>query len=696
MIYPANYEEYHALLADDAHAIGALLRIYQFQTADEQQVEATKYQNNVGFNGVDSTFASSLAKQYLAKGYLSPKQLNYLRKIMPKYHGQICKVGFEPANNKPIEQKQKSAQEETFKKISLTEINDTKKILIKFSFPRGDQRFRESVNMVKTLKGRSWKPDLPDKPWICNLNIDNYNSLIDFGFEPDDLLKKWHESIMGTFEGSGDLQIPGLKVEPWPFQRAGISFLDNRDGCGIIGDDMGLGKTLQAIGYLQLHPELRPAVIVCPANVKGHWVQKVTEWMDNPTVYLLSGYADPEGGVEQISKYKIVCGNPKNRIIICNYDILANRTAKIEENGKTKKVEIVGTGWSHWLKKSKFQIIIGDEGHYIKNKKSGRSTAYISLAKKTKKRIFLSGTPIEKRANEFFNMLNLVAQDLFPSHWEYAMEYTDAHHNGYGWSFSGAKNREKLFGLINNRVMIRRMKTDVIKDLPKKIKSVMPMEIDNRAEYNFAESNFIRWIKDNFGLEAANKATKAEALVQFEKLKQLALKGKLDSCISWVHDVLESGEKLVVFCHHKEVVDRLMQEFGTIAVKIDGGTDPKDRLPIVERFNSNESIRLFIGTLAAREGISLKGASHLAFLELYWSPGKHDQAEDRIIGIGRGKEGATSVNIYYLLAENTVEIDIAKIIDKERKNVTKILDGKEVDEKDILTELMSQMLKEAA
>jgi SWI/SNF-related matrix-associated actin-dependent regulator 1 of chromatin subfamily A len=302
----------------------------------------------------------------------------------------------------------------------------------------------------------------------------------------------------------------------------------------------------------------------------------------------------------------------------------------------------------------------------------------------------MSGTPIEKRPIEFFNSLQMLEPDMFPSKFHFAMEYCDAKHNGYGWSFKGSKNEEKLHDLINNKIMIRRLKTEVLKDLPEKIKTVLPLEISNRKEYNKADQAFRSWLATEEGWEAAQKAMNAEHLVKFEKLRQLAIKGKMKQCYEWIDNMLENG-KLVVFAHHKTVVDGLMKKYKKVAVKIDGSTPAKDRADIVDKFNQDPNCMLFVGTLAAREGISINSTSHLAFLELYWSPGKHDQAEDRIFGIGRGKKGEKSCNIYYLVADNTVEQMLVELLDKERASVDKILDGKETESKNLLNQMLEQM-----
>jgi len=221
--------------------------------------------------------------------------------------------------------------------------------------------------------------------------------------------------------------------------------------------------------------------------------------------------------------------------------------------------------------------------------------------------------------------------------------------------------------------------------LPEKIYSYLPMELDNRKEYITAENNFIQWVKENRGEEAAQKASNAEAFAQIEALKQLSIKGKMKQAIDWVKDFIEVDGKLVVFATHKSTIDSLMAEFKDIAVKIDGSVTGIDRDKAVQEFQNNNKIRLFIGNIkAAGVGISLTASSSVAFLELPWSPGDAEQASDRVHRIGQ----KDSVTVYYLLAQNSIEEKIAKMLDRKKKVLDSILDGKETEQESLLSELI--------
>jgi SNF2 family DNA or RNA helicase len=324
--------------------------------------------------------------------------------------------------------------------------------------------------------------------------------------------------------------------------------------------------------------------------------------------------------------------------------------------------------------------------HFIKNTKAKRTKATIKLGKTIKHIIALSGTPVINRPIEVYNALRLVNPTLFPNFWDFAQKYCGARHNGFGWDFRGASNTEELHKILSTTVMIRRLKSEVLQDLPDKIRTYLPFEISNLSEYQEAEANFTEWLLQERGEESVEKASRANMLVKIEALKQLAVKGKLSQALEWVENFIETDGKLVVFAVHREVVDTLYSKFKDVAVKVDGSVSGEDRDKAVQEFQNNDKIRLFVGNIkAAGVGLTLTAASSVAFLELPWTPGELDQAEDRVHRIGQRE----SVNIYYLLANGTIEEKIASMLDRKRRVVDAVIDGKETEQESLLTELIN-------
>ncbi|MFP4047897.1 MAG: DEAD/DEAH box helicase, partial [Bacteroidales bacterium] len=431
--------------------------------------------------------------------------------------------------------------------------------------------------------------------------------------------------------------------------------------------------TIQSIGYMELHPELRPVVVICPKLVKEKWAREIRKWMSDPgKIAILEGK----------TPYQIDAD-----IYIINYDILPN---DYETGNDGKKREIKYSGWVDHLADKNIEILITDECHYYKSNKAKRTKAVKKLAKASPKMIALSGTAIENRPVEIYNPVNLINPNLFPNFMHFGKKYCNGKHNGFGWDFNGSSNISELHQILTESVMIRRKKKDVLKDLPDKIYSYIPLDIANKQEYMQAQANFIDYVRANKGEKHAAKAEAAETLTRIEALKQLAANGKIDQVKEWIKDFLEgSDEKLVVFAVHRAVIDEIVKEFPDITVKVDGSTN--NREAAFQTFQTDQNCRLFVGNIkAAGVGMELTASSNVAVVELPWTPGALDQAIDRLHRIGQ----KDAVTVHYLLAQETIEEDIAQLIDKKREIISQALDGIEVDSDTLINELISNILKQ--
>jgi len=506
----------------------------------------------------------------------------------------------------------------------------------------------DTLIQVRELPGRKYYPDW--HYWSTPLNIETLNTLLHWQFTIDDSLQKYMEKVKNRSDKILRDGIPDLKGTLFPFQAKGISFVEAHDGRALIADEMGLGKTIQAIGWMQLHRDKIPVVIVCPASLKFNWQNEIEKWMPDPSIEVLSG-----------TKTHI----PKKDIVIINYDILF--------------------AWTEILQKINPKILIFDEVHKIKSSKAHRTKASKKLAKNIPHIIALSGTPILNRPIEIYNAITMIDSSIFPNYRYFVQQYCNYHFNGFGWDANGASNTDELHEKLNSSLMIRRLKKDVMPELPDKIFSFVPMEIKNQKEYNEAENDFIKFITEQKGLEAAKRVSNAVQFAKIEALKQLTIKGKLDDCIEWIEDFLETDNKLVVFAWHTEVINTLLEKFAKLAVKFDGKMTATEKENSKISFMNDPKSRLFIGQIAtAGEGITLTVASNLAFIELPYTPGGLDQCIDRLHRIGQ-KE---CVNVHYLLAKGTIEEKIAHLIDKKRQTFDAVLDGKETEQNSMLTEIM--------
>jgi SWI/SNF-related matrix-associated actin-dependent regulator 1 of chromatin subfamily A len=539
-----------------------------------------------------------------------------------------------------------------------------KELIIRFKTLNQPEFFALLNNVKNHISGRVFVPDLG--VWKAPPNSQNIEVLKNLGFQflNTSLLEHRENDVVDESYKDLEIDFPRFK-DLFPFQQDGVRFFESRNGVAICGDDMGVGKTIQAIGYLALHPELRPALIVCPATMKLTWKSEISNWLGERVQVL---YGKKPDLLKKVSIY------------IINYSILCyeNKEEKIKEadrkkscnrrNVKYKKKRLTLEGWINRFESLQLKAVIVDECQSISNASTLQSRAVVSIAGQVEgSRLFLSGTPIKAYPSEFFTTLNLVDPISFPNEWAYLFRYCNPKNNGYGWVFKGITNEEELRRLIAP-LMIRRMKTEVLKDLPEKIRSLVLLECDEveLSNYRGADAEFREWVKTNI-------SKTVEKQQHIEWLKQLAYLAKRNSVLSWIHDFLSSGQKLIVFAYHTKVLDDLEREFKPICVRIDGNISIPNRQKAIERFQGNSKYQLFIGQIiAAGVGITLTASSAVAFVEFGWSPGDHDQAEDRANRIGQ----KFCVNCYYLVAEGTVDVDAMALLEIKKDITSGLLDGK--------------------
>lgn len=423
------------------------------------------------------------------------------------------------------------------------------------------------------------------------------------------------------------------------YQQECIEAVEGFGGRALIADEMGLGKTAEALAWTQQHPDRTPVVVICPASVKWVWEEQAKLHFGLRSE-VLNGTKPPKSGFSR-----------KPKLIIINYDILQH--------------------WLPILKQMKPQIAIVDEVHYIKSTRTIRARATRSLCRKIPYILALSGTPLTNRPAELWSTLNLLDPKTYRKFKPFGDEFCAPRWTPWGVMYDGAAHISRLHRRLSRTLMIRRLKKDVLDQLPNKSRVVVPLDIDNPSEYQEASRHFLQWLHKQSAAKAA-KASHAVHMVKLGYLKRLAAQLKLKTAISWISDFLENSEdKLVVFAIHKDIIHQLQQRFPA-SVVIDGSVTGRARQMTVRKFQQDKKTRLLIGNIkAAGVGITLTASKTVVFLEMEWSPGDHIQAEDRIHRIGQ-KFPAT---IYYLVGRNTIEEHLCRILQKKQKVLSAVLDG---------------------
>jgi len=435
-----------------------------------------------------------------------------------------------------------------------------------------------------------------------------------------------------------------------PFQRQGYKRIRRLGGRALLADEMGLGKTIQAIYYLSRTSSALPAIIVVPACLKYHWEM---EAMDHFSLRsnILSGTKTPPNNPLL---------NNKVPLTIINYDILH--------------------AWEDYLKEAQPQTIVLDECHYIKTRSSRRTKVATRLVKNVPRLIALSGTPITNRPAEWFSVLKMLWPQEFPTWHTFAHRYCDPKlqyiKGRRFWDYSGASNIEELHSRVKTLGMIRRLKSDVLTELPDKIRNVVPLDINNRREYNQIRNHYLEWAVQTEGI-SISAISRAERLTQIGHLLRHAARGKMKGVFRWVDNFLESESgKLVLITRHRRILEMLQERYASTCVTLDGSIPPHKRKSVVTIFNESDR-RIFIGNMrAAGVGLNLQIAHTLAFVELSYVPGDMIQAEDRIHRIGQ-KDAA---NIVYLVARDTIEETLCRILQEKQKVISQALDGYNADQ----------------
>jgi SWI/SNF-related matrix-associated actin-dependent regulator 1 of chromatin subfamily A len=461
-------------------------------------------------------------------------------------------------------------------------------------------------------------------------------------------------------------------TRPFKFQVEGVRILRGHGGVDLVADDPGLGKTIQVLLWLRYYYKLKcPIVVICPATAKEGWRRQAIQHVGMRAVVL--GKKRPPKG------FKLEPGV----IYIINYDVLGNP--------KFRR----GT-WFRKLRAARPGAVIWDENQAVKNFKAARTKATTQLAKRAPHRIAMGGTAgLELTPADLFPTLNALWPKEFPSFWSFAFAHCKPRRNPWtgGWEFKGASNVKKLHRKLRRLGMIRRLKKDVLKDLPPKLFVPVPLEIERPAEYREAETDTVRWLVKQ-SKRKAFAAKSAPALARIGVTKKLAAELKLKAVISWVRDYLEgTGKKLVLFGWHTDLIAKVAEAFSKSCVVITGKTPQHKRQGLIDRFNKEPSCRLLVGNIeAAGTAWSCTATSAVAFFELAWNPAKHRQAEDRVHGVGRGVAGEHPT-VYYLIAAGTVEERIMKLLEERQRVNDRVLDGREGAEGNLVTELLEQMTK---
>lgn len=515
----------------------------------------------------------------------------------------------------------------------------------------------EVIEAIKSLPGKKW--DTKDKRWTANITQELMQFAFRFSFDVDAEIKNEMEgsitSAADRLESSSatdaDIEISGLTGELMPYQKAGVKYAIETRRC-FIADQMGLGKTIQAIAAIE-QENAYPVIVVCPKSLKENWSREWNKWAPHREVKILN------------SKDEVT----KADVIITNYDIITR---------------FVGA-----LKFVNLKSMICDESHYVKNPSATRTKNVMQIAKYVPQSgmvLLLSGTPITNAPQEIVSQLDILGVlGKFGGKWAFLKRYAGAYYDGYHWDTSGASNTNELNIRLRQICYIRRIKEDVLKDLPEKSRNIVAVtgSPSQMLAYMRAEKDLVSFLAEN-GYKAKDSA---QHLLKTGVLKKLATEAKMDATYEWIDLFLESTDrKLVVFAHNVSIVDTLAKKYGGLRVS---GKDEMDaRQHAIDTFQNDPKARVIVLNLQAGSvGITLTAASDVLFVQQDWTPAIHDQAEDRCHRYGQ----TNNVQVYYIMCAGTIDEDIYELIEQKRGIVNSVTDGNTEVSHSVLADLMRRI-----
>ena len=434
------------------------------------------------------------------------------------------------------------------------------------------------------------------------------------------------------------------------FQREGLDFLLKSSGNALLADEMGLGKTVQTLAYLSKEKNAFPALIVAPLVTLTHWQREIEKFLKKKSKNgKINSKASPTSTMIRIGKSSDI-GNYDFYII--NYELLHKRADD--------------------LAKLPIRSIVCDEVQHLRSKTTQKYAAVKKLAAKesVKYRVGLSGTPIYNRGSEIWPIVDILKPGLLGNFKEFCEYFCWVDEKGKAIVLDN--KRDTLRKQLTTHVMLRRKKSDVLKDLKDKVRYQEVIASDER--FYKAELDKI-WKKleeeQSYAETAFDKSASYHRAIESER--QAAGLAKLKHVVEFVNEVMETEESIVVFCHHKAIHTLLhesLEEHNPSSII--GGQTLTTRDNEIDRFQKGQTRLMIAGLRAGNVGINLTKARYVIFAELDWSPAIHRQAEDRLHRIGQKNK----VFAYYLVGKGTLDEHVADILVDKAYEIDSILDAK--------------------
>jgi len=457
----------------------------------------------------------------------------------------------------------------------------------------------------------------------------------------------------------------------YPFQVVGAYFLYKAKD-SMLCDMVGLGKSVQSLTAVEKHmsdKSINFCIIICPSTLKRNWEQEISKWTTKTCVVIDGDKNKRKKLYKQAYKYDY---------LIINYDLLNWDIDMIDE---------------HILQKGYVYALIMDEIQYIKNHQTKRSKHTKMISRFAKYSIGMSATAIENSMMDLWSIFQAIDFNIFGGdglYWHFKEKFIETDWFGNAVGYKDEQTiKERMAPYL-----IRRMKEDVLDELPDKIENNYWVELSHiqRKFYDEISNQVVTQISD---MEKAEKIKYAEILPMITYLRQCCLSAKLvghpenistktDQLIDFLAS-LDDKSKIVVFTHFIGMVELLKETLDKYKYKnicIHGNQNSplfcgvNDRVKVINQFNADESCKILVTSDILTEGVNITSANYVVNFDMLFNPAKMEQRVGRIDRLGTKHK---VINIVNIIAERTIEEQVFETVWEKRKMSTNILDNNRME-----------------
>lgn len=465
--------------------------------------------------------------------------------------------------------------------------------------------------------------------------------------------------------GEDDIEIPlSLDNILRYYQKTGYKWLktlDNYKFGGILADDMGLGKTIQMLsiiaGYVEENSdsEKRASIVICPSSLTLNWQNESQKFTNKLKTLVIRGNAqERKSQIEKIGEYDLV---------ITSYDLLKRDIETYKEN------------------KYQFRFAITDEAQYLKNSNTQNAKAVKEILADTK--YALTGTPIENSLAELWSIFDYIMPGYLFGYKKFKTEYE------MPIVKDNNQNAMKKLKMLIEPFVLRRTKKEVLTELPEKTITVLNNQMKDEQEKIYL--NYLTQAKkelaETINLKGFEKSH-IQVLAALTRLRQICChpslfikdyqegSSKLEQCIEIIKDATEAGHKILLFSGYTSMFELIQEELEKNDItyfKLTGSTKVDERIRMVDEFNENKDIKVFLISLkAGGTGLNLTGADMVIHYDPWWNASAENQATDRAYRIGQ----KNNVQVYKLITKNSIEEKIYDLQQKKSELIDNVLDTK--------------------